>query len=210
MNNYEKFNIDQISPVLSDLNIAKSAINSIINILNDYISSLNDCVNITIALGKVNESIINKIDKNVEYTMTQLNISVNESVTLNIYTFNKQPIFNRMHTGIIYRYKLKNGCLFENINKYDFESIYVDLNYNIFKFDSIEYFLSSSSNYFESFDFLTDPSAIDEDYVNILINKISLEKDNMLLLLSYLNNYLLKLNYVIDVTNQNIKQFHLF
>ena len=131
MNKYEEFNEEQIKPVLSDLHIGHSAIKGMLNTLDEYISLLEEIIAIIVRAGKITHPTIIKMDKNVAYILNELFISISKSVTLNNFGIGRQKIFDRLKSGVTYRYKLQNGCLAENPEVYDFDDITIDVNHRI-------------------------------------------------------------------------------
>jgi hypothetical protein len=213
MNKHEDFNKDQIKPVLSDLHIAHGSLTSLLYTLNEYVTLLEEIITIVNRTGKITHAIIIKIDKNVYYILNELNISVNKSVTLNNYGIARQKIFDRLEGGITYKYKLNNGCLFDNPEIYPFDNIIINVKYRTIKIGDIDVQLSDESDYFpdntES-GYIPDPDLSDAENVILLINKIKIEETKTKLITAIINNYLKNVDFIIEVTNVNIKHFNLF
>ena len=214
---YSNFNNDQVVPVLSDINLAKTIVSNITSSLTDYIESIYDMHNSLQESGAITDELKNTMDKNVAAILAEIYTAVNQSISFRNVGTKKEKLFERLKRGITYKYKLANGAIVENPELVKFDAIKVDVVHRTieigsetFQFsDSTDYVPSSSdmSNFLQTNQNLTVSS---EEEVTAVLARLQAEVAKIHTIQAYLDMILYSVTYVINTITTDVYHFKLF
>jgi len=213
---YSSFNIDQIMPVLSDINTGKFVVKNMITALKDYNDVLNEIIGELRGETLVSNEIKAKIDKNVLAVFTELNLHIGQTVTFKNISTKKEKLFDRLKKGFSYKYKLNDGSLIENPQIIKFEGITIDPIHRKIQIEDITFQLSNSFDYSSCASLnlsQCESSEEDTDDINVVdsfIDKMHTEINKTLTLQAYLDILYSCLNYVLKSIISDVKHYNLF
>lgn len=139
-NKFECFNMDQLLPVLTNLQLGKEIVSDMVKSLACYVDSTRTIMSNVSEYGNTiggdpengisHVSISNElqveIDKSVEELFNELKSNVEKTVSLK--RFGTERLFSRLSRGISYRYKMSNGIIVESDpnSRFVFDDVVVD------------------------------------------------------------------------------------
>jgi hypothetical protein len=141
VNQFACFNVDQLVPVLTNLELGKTIVNDMIKSLACYVDEARAVMSEVSEFGNTtggdpdngipNTSISGElqvsINKGVEALFNELTSNVNKTVSMK--RFGTERLFSRLSRGISYRYKMSNGIVVESDpnNRFVFNDVVVDV-----------------------------------------------------------------------------------
>ena len=217
VNPYSNFNNDQIIPVLSDINLAKTIVSNITASLTDYIESIYDIHNSLQESGAITDELKNTMDKNVAAILIEVSTAVNQSISFKNVGTKKEKLFERLKRGTTYKYKLANGAIVENPELVKIDAVKVDtvhrtieIGSEIFQFsDASDYVPTSSdmSNFLQTTQNLT---VSPEEEVAAVLARLQAEVAKIYTIQAYLDMILYSVTYVINTITTDVHHFKLF
>lgn len=192
---YHQFNMEQILPILIDLKLAKEITEEFIFILKNYKDFLYDMIHkvdnnesTTIELQK------NTFDKNFDIVISQIKSIIYKQNPLKKIGSKKESIYEKLHRGYIYRYKIKNHLLAENPQNITVEKLIIS-----FCPTKSENFNINIGN--SDFKIFENNSSIKNININII---------NIQIITSWLDIILMQINTHINIINDDVIHFQLF
>lgn len=213
---YELFNIDQLVPVLNDLNLAKTATEKINTTVTEYIDSLYEIISVIKESGVMTDEIKVRIDRNVSIIINNLETDLNQMVLFKHLGIKKEKLFERLKRGLNYKYKLPNGSVVENPELLKFDTVKLDcvhrsieIGDQIFQFsDSSDYIPDSGNN---DSDFTVGCDDITpEERVVIVLNRLQREINKSKTVQAHVDVLTSCVKFGMDTIETDIEHFDLF
>lgn len=213
-NSCTNFNVDQIMPILTDLDTAKNIIKNMIDSLTDYQDTINELIGEFREAELITDEMKAKVDKNVLAIINDLSLNINASVPFKHVFTKKEKLFERLHRGLSYRYKLKNGSIVENPELLIFENLSIDSPHRVIEIGGTSFqFVDSSDCCISSSSCLSEHVPSDEetdDALECFIQKLGIEIAKLLTLKSRLYILYSCINYTIKSIVTDVKHYKLF
>lgn len=229
---YEEFNIDQILPILTDLEQAQNVIHNIDTSINEYVEDIHIIIKKLKENNEMSDEVKSYIDKNVysfinklEYDLNHINFNKNNK-------FRKGKLFERLCRGISYIYKMNNGIIIQHPILLKFDELSIDQFHRIVKigeknFQFSNYFdlIDTCSNFSGPFDNclfdtnsfdtnsingLQSNSELDSCHIENIIKKLHIEKNKTIMFKSYLKILSESIEYSSEYIIDDIKRLKLF
>ena len=216
INRYANFNADQIIPIFSDVNLAKTIITEMIKSLDEYIESL---YNISTEIEQsriISEETKINLDKNVMLTINDLNMIINKNVPFRNLGIKKEKLFERLKRGINYKFKLCNGSIVDNSELIKVDNVCVNTLHRMIEIGSENFQLCDSADYASTcpdlsmFLPITDENVEMEEIVNKVLCKIKKEVIKASTIQAHLDIVLSCITYFLDSIIVDINHFELF
>jgi hypothetical protein len=213
---YSSFNIDQIMPILSDINIGKRVVINIIAAIKEYNDVTHEIMGELAGQTSISDEIKSKIDKNVLAMITESNLHISQNVTFKNISAKKEKLFDRLKKGFSYKYKLNDGSLVENPKMLKFEEVTIDPLHRVIGIAGTSYQLSDSTDYASSASSAlseyesSDDDSEDNDLVECFVDKMKIEVSKMLSLQAYLDVLYACLDYALQSIITDVKHYKLF
>jgi hypothetical protein len=213
---YELFNIDQIVPILNDLNLAKIVTEKINTTITEYIDSLYEIINVIKESCIITNEIKVRIDRNVSIIINNLDTNLNQMVLFKHLGIKKEKLFERLKRGINYKYKLPNGTVVEYEELLKFDGIKLDSVHRSLEIGDQIFQLSDSSDYIpdsgnNDSDFTVGCDDITpEECVIIVLNRLQREINKSKTVQAYVDVLTSCIKFSIDIIETDIELFDLF
>lgn len=186
MDNHQKFNMDQIIPLFIKLKTGQEIIGGIISYmgdLEDFLNNMND---------QFDEKTKDDINNILFFIFNQIKIIIHKQHHTQKINSQKLTIFEQIHEGITYKYKLNNSIFCENPCQMRVgniiileENSIIQINHSTFSF------------------FYSDDENINKKNINLIIINIQ----SFILQLDII---LLRLKTYINIIENDVKYFSLF
>lgn len=140
VNKYSCFNMDQLLPILTNLESGKIIVNNMIKSLACYVDETRGIMADVSEFGNttggdpdngipdtsISGELQTQINKSVELLFNELTSNVNRTVSLKRY--GTERLFSRLSRGVAYRYKMSNGIIVESDaqTRFVFNDVIVD------------------------------------------------------------------------------------
>jgi hypothetical protein len=187
MEGYVKFNMEQILPILIELNLAKDATSETIVILQNYMEDLNNILKSEVLY----ENIMDKIKKNHEFISCQIKNAIYRQNPLKKIGGKKESVYEKMNRGFIYRYKINNNVIAENPELLNIDSI-------LFSDDYHEIIINK------------EKIKIYYEYKNTTHENLSNNIIDIKIIIELMKIILLKINNYIRMIREDVIHFNLF
>lgn len=214
---YENFNIDQLVPILTDINLAKTIIVNMVQSLNEYIESLYEILNELKESGVISDEIKAKMDKNVTAILNDLSSIINQNVSFRNLGTKKEKLFERLKRGISYKYKLANGAVTENPELLKLDVIKIDsihrtleVGSEIFQFSDSSDYIPLSSDMSNFLPTLSNIQITQEETIANILEKIQIEISKTLIIQAYLDIVGSCVEYILKTIITDVYHFNLF
>jgi hypothetical protein len=199
MNNFD-FNMEQIIPVLVELKLAKEVTESIISILKNYRDYLYDFIKKGVNINFID---MEKIDKNSDFVIKQIQNEIYKQNPLKKIGSKKENIYEKLHRGLFYRYKLRDDYMAENCELLNIENIN-------FLFECEKKSIKIGKNNYEIICFLKYGLGNFCENIDFIIKNININIINIQLIIMELNIILSSIStYIININNE-VMNFELF
>ncbi len=141
---YDDFNIEQIIPILCDLNNGIFVTIHMFKSLDDYKCDTQIVINKIKKIKSVSLDIRSTIDKNVNSLMILLDENANKLLSFKNTKIRKEKLFDRLSRGLFYIYKLPNGTTVQPNESLKFDNISIDVYHHYIKIDKNTFQFSDS------------------------------------------------------------------